>query len=106
MKGKYVKHNLKRFAPRPEAGFRTDVIDGVEFPYFIWRGKKHYFIHPVRAELNLTDDFVSAMYADAKGAFAQAKSAYFVEAASETVVDVPLMEPQVKKSSRNTIEGV
>lgn len=106
MKGKEIKHGLKRFAPRPEAGFRTDVIDGVEFPYFIWRGKKHYFIHPVRAELNLTDDAVSAMYADVKGTFSQAKSAYFVEAASETVVDVPLMETQVKKGVRNTTEGV
>ncbi len=105
MKGKDIKHGLKRFAPRPEAGFRVDVNEGVEYPFFLWRGKKHYFIHPVRKEMDLTDDVVLAMYADVKGNFSQAKSAYFVEAASETVVDVPPVETQGKKSIRNT-EGL
>ncbi len=99
MKGKEIKHGLKRFAPRPEAGFRTDVIDGVEFPYFLWRGKKHYFIHPVRTEWSITDENIALMFSDAKGNFAQAKAAYFVEAG------VGKTETSTTETSRKTKGG-
>ena len=78
-----VKHGLSRFLPRPGVAFRTQAItiNGKvqEFPYFLKQGKKVYFTHPTREELNLTDDIVLALFADEKGEFSQAKSAYFID---------------------------
>ena len=82
-----IKHGLSRFKPRPGVSFRTQSIqvDGKvqEFPYFLCNGKKIYFIHPMREELNLTDDMVLALFADEKGEFSQAKSAYFIDTATQ-----------------------
>lgn len=79
-----IKHNLSRFVPRPGVAFRTQSFktangETKEYPFFLTQGKKVFFIHPTREELNLTDDVVQALYADENGEFAAAKSAYFID---------------------------
>lgn len=79
-----IKHNLSRFVPRPGVAFRTQSFktangETKEYPFFLTQGKKVFFIHPTREELNLTDDVVQALFADENGEFAAAKSAYFID---------------------------
>ena len=95
--GEKISHNLKNYTPRANAAFRVDVVDGKEYPYFLRAGKKTYFVHPSRAEFNLTDEQVTAMFADTNGKFAQAKSAYFVEATA-----VAPVEKTVQKTGKIT----
>lgn len=97
MIGGNISHNLKRYTLRANTNFRVDVVDGKEYPYFLRAGKKIYFIHPSRDEFSLTDDQVTAMFADTNGKFAQAKSAYFVEA----VAGAPVEKTVQKTGNKN-----
>lgn len=91
---KDIKHGLTRFVPRPGTAFRTQTFKGAdgkdfECPFFLTQGKKVYFKHPTRPELDLTDDVVLALFADEKGNFAQAKSSYFIEVGKAAKVEKP-----------------